>query len=212
MEAMIRGKFADIDGSIQKVQASLVEIHENIGMLVAEEKERLNIKWNIKQGVVHAIFNIDDVPNVGGGSISSKNDLLFRRKLVAGCLQTKEGPSLGAFLRHTPVTSRHCSLGIREKDQDEIELKEVFAEEFLHLLKVIYPPFDDADVTPNNVEILRCLADRYQVKLSCIGVRNTPKSVRLANFPWEKSWCTHKIIIFWSCWSTALTNARQSMI
>uniref|UniRef100_A0A915DIH2 MATH domain-containing protein n=1 Tax=Ditylenchus dipsaci TaxID=166011 RepID=A0A915DIH2_9BILA len=176
MEGMIRGKFADIDGSIQKVQASLVEIHENIGMLVAEE-ERLNIKWNIEQGVVHATFNINDVPNISDGSISSKTTYCSGANWWLVVCKTKEGPSLGAylhhtadllnvyhgtnknytirllgssgnkersFLRHTPVTSRHCSWGIPRKDQDEIELKEVFAEEFLHLLKVIYPPFDDA--------------------------------------------------------------------
>uniref|UniRef100_A0A915D5Z2 BTB domain-containing protein n=1 Tax=Ditylenchus dipsaci TaxID=166011 RepID=A0A915D5Z2_9BILA len=52
----------------------------------------------------------------------------------------------------------------REKDQDEIEMKDVSAEEFIHLLKVIYPPFDDADVNSNNVGSLLRLADYYQVK------------------------------------------------
>uniref|UniRef100_A0A915DKI9 Uncharacterized protein n=1 Tax=Ditylenchus dipsaci TaxID=166011 RepID=A0A915DKI9_9BILA len=78
MEGMIRGKFADIDGSIQKVQASLVEIHENIGMLVADEKERLNIKLNIKQ-VLCMLLSIS-----------------MMRKLVAGCLQNKRRTKFGS--------------------------------------------------------------------------------------------------------------------
>uniref|UniRef100_A0A915DFG2 BTB domain-containing protein n=1 Tax=Ditylenchus dipsaci TaxID=166011 RepID=A0A915DFG2_9BILA len=49
----------------------------------------------------------------------------------------------------------------REKDQDEIELKEVCAEQFLHLLKVVYPPLNDTDVNQNNVESLLRLAERY---------------------------------------------------
>uniref|UniRef100_A0A915DHK7 BTB domain-containing protein n=1 Tax=Ditylenchus dipsaci TaxID=166011 RepID=A0A915DHK7_9BILA len=51
-----------------------------------------------------------------------------------------------------------------EKNQDEIKLKDVSAEEFLHLLKTVYPPFDEADVNQNNVESLLRLADFYQVK------------------------------------------------
>uniref|UniRef100_A0A915D619 BTB domain-containing protein n=1 Tax=Ditylenchus dipsaci TaxID=166011 RepID=A0A915D619_9BILA len=53
----------------------------------------------------------------------------------------------------------------REKYQDQIELKETCAKEFLYLLKVIYPPFSDADVNQNSLESLLRLADFYQMKV-----------------------------------------------
>uniref|UniRef100_A0A915DKI4 BTB domain-containing protein n=1 Tax=Ditylenchus dipsaci TaxID=166011 RepID=A0A915DKI4_9BILA len=140
MEAMICEKFEDIDGSIQKVQASLVEIHENIGMLVAEEKKHLKYQIEHQTG----------------------------RELVAR--HRKEDRHLGAFLFckiDSVDISRDINFTIRllgSSENKEMPLPDLFAEEFLHLLKVIYPPFDDADVTPNNVGSLLRLSDCYLVK------------------------------------------------
>uniref|UniRef100_A0A915DJY3 BTB domain-containing protein n=1 Tax=Ditylenchus dipsaci TaxID=166011 RepID=A0A915DJY3_9BILA len=132
MKATINDKFADIDSSIQKVQASLSENkalvmknYLNIGesvleirTLLAEKKERPTINWKIYPSIELL--------------------LLYFKTLFFG--------------------------EFRERDQDEIELKEVCAEEFLHLLKVLYPPFNDDDIDSKNVEGLLRLADRYQVK------------------------------------------------
>uniref|UniRef100_A0A915EF70 BTB domain-containing protein n=1 Tax=Ditylenchus dipsaci TaxID=166011 RepID=A0A915EF70_9BILA len=57
----------------------------------------------------------------------------------------------------------------REKNQEEVELKNVCAAEFLHLLEAIYPPVDieagNEDVIRKNVECLLRLADCYQVDI-----------------------------------------------
>uniref|UniRef100_A0A915CP05 Uncharacterized protein n=1 Tax=Ditylenchus dipsaci TaxID=166011 RepID=A0A915CP05_9BILA len=73
-------------------------------------------------------------------------------------------------------------------------MKEVGAEEFLHLLKTIYPPPNDADVNPNNVGACCIWLIDIRSKLSLIDARNTSKSVPLAKFPWDRSFCTHEII------------------
>uniref|UniRef100_A0A915D9N9 BTB domain-containing protein n=1 Tax=Ditylenchus dipsaci TaxID=166011 RepID=A0A915D9N9_9BILA len=61
-----------------------------------------------------------------------------------------------SFLRVLHVLQDIVFGRFREKDQDEIELKEVCAEEFLQLLKVIYPPKQRGNPLRS--------ADRYQVK------------------------------------------------
>uniref|UniRef100_A0A915EHM4 BTB domain-containing protein n=1 Tax=Ditylenchus dipsaci TaxID=166011 RepID=A0A915EHM4_9BILA len=57
----------------------------------------------------------------------------------------------------------------REKNQDEIELKDVCAAEFIHLLEAIYPSVDieadNEDLMRSNVECLLRLADCYQVDI-----------------------------------------------
>uniref|UniRef100_A0A915DF80 BTB domain-containing protein n=1 Tax=Ditylenchus dipsaci TaxID=166011 RepID=A0A915DF80_9BILA len=57
----------------------------------------------------------------------------------------------------------------REKNQEEIQLKDVCAVEFFHLLEAIYPPVDiEADnegVIGDNLECLLRLADCYQVDI-----------------------------------------------
>uniref|UniRef100_A0A915DXT5 BTB domain-containing protein n=1 Tax=Ditylenchus dipsaci TaxID=166011 RepID=A0A915DXT5_9BILA len=87
---------------------------------------------------------------------------------------------------------------------------EVCGDEFLRLLKAIYPPFNDADVNPNNVEGLLRLADRYQVKAVSIDASNTSKSVPLVKFLCKTSCCTHKIMVCRNCWGTASMNTSQS--
>uniref|UniRef100_A0A915EHL5 BTB domain-containing protein n=1 Tax=Ditylenchus dipsaci TaxID=166011 RepID=A0A915EHL5_9BILA len=56
-----------------------------------------------------------------------------------------------------------------ERNQDEIELKDVCAAEFLNLLKNIYPSVDikagNEDMIRNNLECLLRLADCYQVEI-----------------------------------------------
>uniref|UniRef100_A0A915D0B9 BTB domain-containing protein n=1 Tax=Ditylenchus dipsaci TaxID=166011 RepID=A0A915D0B9_9BILA len=86
-----------------------------------------------------------------------------------------------------------CSVPFRDifckSSQDEIELNDLIAAEFVHLLRAIYPSADpDKDVNGNNVECLLRLANFFQVKIvtkRCIiylmkgPIKQVPREMKL---------------------------------
>uniref|UniRef100_A0A915CVM8 BTB domain-containing protein n=1 Tax=Ditylenchus dipsaci TaxID=166011 RepID=A0A915CVM8_9BILA len=99
-----------------------------------------------------------------------------------------------------------------EKSQDEIELEEVCADEFLRLLRVIYPPFNDGDVNKKKVESLLRLADCYQMKAVLDRCSQYLKKCPISEVSLQDKLLYAQIIVFRICWSTASRNARHSML
>uniref|UniRef100_A0A915DGZ8 BTB domain-containing protein n=1 Tax=Ditylenchus dipsaci TaxID=166011 RepID=A0A915DGZ8_9BILA len=96
IESAINDKFVNIDGSIQKFQASLYENKATI----MERKGIYCYQESLNRCFSRATFNIDNVPNTGAGSNTSETLRCAGANWWLDVRRYRERAYLGAFLYH----------------------------------------------------------------------------------------------------------------
>ncbi|GMT29733.1 hypothetical protein PFISCL1PPCAC_21030, partial [Pristionchus fissidentatus] len=110
-----------------------------------------------------ALLYVDRIKTNGGGPVtdfsSSDNDLT---DCVLRIDDHRIHVSRQLLAVHSPVFKAMLFGDFKDKNQAEIEIKEVVYEEFIDLLRLIYP--DRLEITCQNYEHLLKLADHFEVK------------------------------------------------